>query len=580
MNITDLIVEFIQQGNVVEIPGMGTLTSSNVSAYHDAATSTYYPARRTVTLTSQQVGNKAIVRQIAERECVNTDTAEQIWVNFVSALDDKLQRNASGHEFPGIGTLRRDGSSIHFDALPGLDLDADKKHAQPLENVATYTPKNTSDPFAIFDRPAAGAPVEPEPAPAEPEPVEPAPIEPAPVEPQPETPAVTVEPEKPAEAPAAVDDKAAAKAAKEAEAAAKAAAKEAERAAKEAEKARKAEAEKARHEAEERDKAAKKAEKERLKAAEIEARRTIKAEKRLRKAEKKEKKKQEKENRKPMPWYVIVAIIFLSLIVLLGVSWYAYSRYYVPETQGVNNAEHVDLPHYSFLSRSLDGIHYEEAMIQDNTAKVNTFMGDYIRQYLQARHYVNAYPIVMDRIHEYADLRLHDILNDDRYVVSRFMPYDDYYRAFCYSNLQEFGGYVARCRVQGELMDEARLDRFLDDLINELGLHPDGVTRAVAATAQPDKTEKEYVETVPPAPTFKASKQGFDIIAGFCTQKLKADKMANHLKDLGCDAYVINRSGLYYVSMGSAPSRTAAEALYNHIKEWYQGDITIKNFNE
>ena len=178
-----------------------------------------------------------------------------------------------------------------------------------------------------------------------------------------------------------------------------------------------------------------------------------------------------------MPWYVIVAIIFLSLIVLLGVSWYAYSRYYVPETQGVNNAEHVDLPHYSFLSRSLEGIHYEEAMIQDNTAKVNTFMGDYIRQYLQARHYVNAYPIVMDRIHEYADLRLHDILNDDRYVVSRFMPYDDYYRAFCYSNLQEFGGYVARCRVQGELMDEARLDRFLDDLINELGLHPDGVTR-------------------------------------------------------------------------------------------------------
>ena len=129
-------------------------------------------------------------------------------------------------------------------------------------------------------------------------------------------------------------------------------------------------------------------------------------------------------------------------------------------------------------------------------------------------------------------------------------------------------------------MDESRLDQFLDDLINELGLHPDGVTRPVAAAPKQDKAEKEYVEVVPPAPTFKASKQGFDIIAGFCTQKSKADKMANHLKDLGCDAYVINRSGLYYVSMGSASTRTGAEALYNHIKSWYQGDITIKNFNE
>ena len=32
--------------------------------------------------------------------------------------------------------------------------------------------------------------------------------------------------------------------------------------------------------------------------------------------------------------------------------------------------------------------------------------------------------------------------------------------------------------------------------------------------------------------------------------------------------------------MGSASTRTGAEALYNHIKSWYQGDITIKNFNE
>ena len=542
MNITDLIVEFIQQGNVVEIPGMGTLTSSNVSAYHDAATSTYYPARRTVTLTAQQAGNKAIVRCIAERECVTTDTAEQIWVNFVSALNDKLERNSDGHEFPGMGTLRRDGGRFLFEALPDLDLDAAKKHNQPLENVATYTPKDTNDPFAIFDRPAAGAPEPQVETPVEPQPEEPAPVE----EPQPEKP---IEPEKPAEPAGSEAEKAEKEAQREAEKAAKEAAKaaekaqkeaqrEAEKAAKEAEEARKA----AEREAEKAAKAEKKEQELRHKAAKKEARQAIKAEKRMQKAEK----KKEKRPRRRLKGWVVALIILLALLILAGAGWYAYRRYHVPETQGVNNAEHVELPPYSLLSRSLDGLHYEDYMVRDNVAKVNAFMGDYIRQYLMARHYVNAYAVVMDRVNEYANLRLSDLLSDNHYAVARLFPFDDYYRDFCYRNLQEFGGYYNRCRVQGELMNEERLDQFLDELIRELDLHPDGLVRPVPAAQQPkaDK-EKEYVETVPPAPTFKASKQGFDIIAGFCTQKSKADKMANHLKDLGCDAYVINRSGLY-----------------------------------
>ena len=64
MNITELIVEFIQEGNVVEFPGMGTLSSSNVSAHHDAATGTYHPARRTVAMVDSLSGNKAIVRGV------------------------------------------------------------------------------------------------------------------------------------------------------------------------------------------------------------------------------------------------------------------------------------------------------------------------------------------------------------------------------------------------------------------------------------------------------------------------------------------------------------------------------------
>ena len=187
MNITDLIVEFIQQGNVVEFPGMGTLTSSNVNAYHDAATSIYYPARRTVVMTETLAGNKAVVRRIAERECVTNEIAEQMWANYVIALKDKLQHNPKGHEFPGIGCLRLSGSKVVFDALEGLDLDAGKKHEQPLENVATYTPKEVEDPFAAFEKPATPKPPvveEPKPEPVV-EPVKVTPVA-APAAPAPE----------------------------------------------------------------------------------------------------------------------------------------------------------------------------------------------------------------------------------------------------------------------------------------------------------------------------------------------------------------------------------------------------------
>ena len=123
-----------------------------------------------------------------------------------------------------------------------------------------------------------------------------------------------------------------------------------------------------------------------------------------------------------------------------------------------------------------------------------------------------------------------------------------------------------------------------------LGLHADGYGygygadgtaggRGRAAATKP-ASDKPYVEVVPEAPTFKDSKQGFDIIAGFFTSKKSANKCANQLKALGSDAYIISKSGGYYVSMGSAPTRTAAEAMEKHIKSWYKSDVKIYNFNE
>ena len=72
------------------------------------------------------------------------------------------------------------------------------------------------------------------------------------------------------------------------------------------------------------------------------------------------------------------------------------------------------------------------------------------------------------------------------------------------------------------------------------------------------------------------SKQGFDIIAGCYLNRQTATKMTARLHELGCDAYIIEKNDLFYVSMGSAASRTSAESLFHHIKSWYDGDIVIK----
>ena len=55
-------------------------------------------------------------------------------------------------------------------------------------------------------------------------------------------------------------------------------------------------------------------------------------------------------------------------------------------------------------------------------------------------------------------------------------------------------------------------------------------------------------------------------------------KMAQNLKRQGCDAYIIDKNGMYYVSMGSASSQTAIDATYKHIKSWYHGDASIKKW--
>ena len=584
MNITELIVEFVQQGNTVEFPGLGTLTGSNVSAYHDTATGTFYPARRTVVMNNSLSGNKAIIRHIAEKECVTNDIAEQMWNNYIAALSDKLHRSATGHEFPGLGRMMLKGSSATFEALPDLDLDANKKHEQPLENVATYTPKAVADPFAAFDKPTTPTPApEPEPLPEpvpEPAPApttEPKPITPPTLEPEPKVdviPPIAATPTSTAdhlsevkrmldEIPSSPKD------AREKRLAEKAAAKAEKEARKKVEEAEKAAARKAEQAMKDQARAAK----EQAKAAKEQQKMAA----RIQKQEKKEEKK-----RRGWLW-----ILVLLLLLLLGFgAYYYFTHRGVPS--GESCAREVELSYKDQFTEDRNLLTFEENDINRSCILVHNFMADYVHQFLLARHYGNAFAPVMNQVDQYANDRLHELMVEG-YCVKRFFPYEDFWLKRNYAEYKEAGAQYYRCKVQGELMNLDLLDGLLDDIIVSLGLHADGYglkgygqaggNGGAKANAY-KKNDQPYVEVVPEAPTFRNSKQGFDIIAGFFTSKKSANKCANQLKVLGSDAYIISKSGGYYVSMGSAPTYTAAQAMEKHIKSWYKSDVTIKNFNE
>lgn len=599
MNITDLIVEFIKQGNTVEFPGMGTLSSSNVSAHHDAATGTYHPSRRTVTMAESLSGNKSIVRHIAEKECVTNEIAEQMWMNYIAALKDKLQRSPEGHEFPGLGSMRLVGSKVRFDVVEGLDLDAGKKHEQPLENVSTYTPKAVADPFAAFDKPATPKPAEPEVKETAPEPEE---VTPTPVAapesippvkqeqhqstapkteaPDPKAETSAAEPPKPAaqqtdhlsEVKRMLDEiPASPKNSKEARRAEKAAAKA--------------------------EKESRKAEKAALKAAQEEERAAAKAKKNADKEAKrmqvakaeapvKEHKKEKDGKKRHLGWLWIVILLLL----LLGAAWYYFTKIYQPGAKGESCAREVELVYPEpFAAEDYPLLKFQEQDIVNNTAHVHVFMADYVHTFLASQHYSNAFAAVMAKVDEYADGRLHELMVEG-YSPKRFFPHDNFWLKSHYLEYKTAGAHYYRCKVQDELMNFDLLSQILDDVVVAYGIHPDGFRQGFdgngggAATARPvaanPANDKPYEEVVPEAPTFKESKQGFDIVAGFFTSKKSANKCANQLKALGSDAYIISKSGGYYVSMGSAPTRTAAESLEKHIKSWYKSDVKIYNFNE
>ena len=625
MNITDLIVELLKEGRRVELPGIGTFDSEVQSPRHDPQTQIYYPSTRNILFKKECTGDNAIVREIATRECVNEEIAGQMWHNYMDALSDKLERSGE-HRFGDLGLLTKNGEDCHFAMAEGLVIEAGNSSETPLTGVKTYAHNDNDDPFAQFEEaPTAPAmPVtepEPEPMPEpapEPEPTpepEPAPEpepeptpEPEPVpEPEPESQSgseTTTEKEERFnldKAPKAVpvsesvsepviernnelqdtlkilDELPKSKAVLKAEA--------------------KAEKERAKAEA--------KAEKKRAKAA-------AKEEKRARKEMKKQEKlaskspeqnienavetntvetKEEKKKSHKWLWLLLLLLLLLGGGVYLWRSGYGlrlYNRYIKSDdaqTSIDGKAKDKAASAINDLTYNCDHLVYSAAEMTANSNMVYDAMKEYISNFLAERNYRGAQASMMDRVRQYADKRMNELMGD-RFAVQRLIPYDDYISAGSESWMRyDYAGKV-RNIVQGELMDYRLLDDILKQMVEELNMQQGGKQHTAAEVQQVKQQERETVKkkaaddgyTVPNAPIFKNSKQGFDVIAGFYLSKNTALKQASRLKEQGCDAYIIEANDMYYVSMGSAPTRTKVEALFNHLKSWYDGDIAIKQW--
>ncbi|MBQ0015809.1 MAG: SPOR domain-containing protein [Bacteroidales bacterium] len=259
----------------------------------------------------------------------------------------------------------------------------------------------------------------------------------------------------------------------------------------------------------------------------------------------------------------------------------------VTEIKNTSQLESEEAPNNEFyvadyclmFTTNTDLIDFEPSDIQRDVRKVNKNLAEYIGRFLAARNYTNAQSLFISRIDKYAQMRFAELYNTDTFSVARLFPDDnDYVRDYLYDGLKKRKEHQSIIAVQSELMDYAMLDEMLKTMINELSIQPDAPKPAPVDPAAAYRTKPiTFTQAAKPIATFaKKSKQGFDVIAGFYTNQNSANRMASILKRQGCDAYIIDKQGLYYVSMGSAPSQTAAEALYKHIKSWYDGDIVIR----
>lgn len=563
MNITSLIVELLQSGQKVELPEIGTFDSVECAPHHDPVTRIYYPATRIIVYNETTTGDESVVNVIAQRECVSADVARQMWRNYLDALKDKLQ-HAGEHRLEGLGSITKSGDKYDFCMAEGVIIDAGNGSETPLEEVKTYDHSNSDDPFAQFE--------------AEPVVVEEKQSEPIP-EPESEpTPAVVSEPEPVAEPEPAVEPESVPEPEPESEPVPETASVETVPSQTEI-LVEQLEQLEERPKSKSQLKAEAKAEKERELRRQLEERAAAKREAA---AQKKERKKGR--GLRWLLWILLVLLVAAAVVFLcMQRGQHRVATNEQPALNVTRTDRHLDVPVANALTFNPDLIEYSPYEIERNSDMVCVNMADYINAFLATHSYGTARVPMADRVRQYVEERMSTLLGP-RFAIQRFIPYDDYVYSHAEPWMKRLYADAARHTVQGELMNINVLEEILHQVTDALNLEPAEQQFSAAEVQQVKEAERAAIDSkkqqdddaLPRVYVEKDSKQGFDIVAGFYLNKGTAAKMTARLHEQGCDAYIIEKNEMFYVSMGSAPTRTKAEALYNHIKSWYDGDIVIK----
>ncbi len=618
MNITDHIVALLKSGKDVEMNGIGAFVVKTIDAYMDESTKTFYPKRQTVEFHPYTEDRGNIVELIARKECVDESTAQRMWKNYYDALQDKLQSQHS-HTFPELGDLNFDNGNYSFSPIEGLNLLGNSEELQPVVGVDTFETNSNEDPFAVFDNPESVVP-EPETSDAEPDTPTvddtPADAEQPANEPEPVVvPAALPETEQPEEN---IDQQPETTSEPE----------PVEEATKDAEPVPSpapAVEEKAEQVTENNQVADKPADD--LQTilddepdAPVETTKT--------------------NNRRGTKTLIILLIILLLLLWAGAACYYFFvfkkntkpvegdkpaveqtdnnaaqasqlksdENTVQPETEVESEPEEITAtePETTPVAEPEQDVAQNESATDANTdnGSLNAVASNYdynkfnssfafdlsnveitapdavatnknlilkrlsnrIDRYVAGRQYSSASGKLKEKIGQFVEERLGDKFNTQNFNVTDLMPYttDNFVRQYVGDELQTRKQRRVRYEVIEEIFANNMLGQYLDELINA------------------GEVSKDVVKA-PPAPVYTAPvytnpKAGFDVIAGTYRDKQTAMRMASSLRKKGAGAYVIEKGGLYYVSAGSAPSRTAADRVMYQLKTWYTSNLSIKQW--
>ena len=590
MNITDYLVEYLKTGKAVEIPQIGVLALKEEEAHFDSTTSTFFPTCTTIQMVTGEKEGTDFVQHLSEKECVSKATAEKIWKNYVDAVSAKIATEGRC-QLSDIGTLVCTEGKFTFEPSNSFNLNDSAQRLQPVTGVRSFNTTNDDDPFAAFEQPLKDGPVtssslitgvktdnkpEPEPIPEpvpEPEPIpEPEPEPESIPEPEPEPdPEPTPEPEpeptpEPEPEPVPTPEPESVKAFDD-------------------------ETINTLHQLDAIDESDGSEEK-----AVIDRR----------------KKKDNNDNEKKGGFWKALVWILAILIILLACA-FVIDRYifnsqgrdwvmqHIPTQSNTRNDKAVvaaesdeflaavpnnydkeaardNITEYTY---SLEGLQFDNNDIDAVCNDILTNMQPFFTKFLKTLKQTDNEELFTEQVGKYAKQRITEMVTDNEFHFQSLLNYGDYVREDMTPMLKDKVLRRKMYAIQGELLNYENLERILSEVVPADELTPDPTVLAEQKDAE-QKAAAAKKKADKPTPVksniLTASKQGFDLIAGAYTNKSTADAQCSQLKRKGCDAYIINRNGLYYVSMGSAASRTEIEAKYIHVKEWYKGDVTIKKW--